>query len=228
MAGFDFISDTFLEVVFQCQGVGLLQGSLNGLGLMDDVNAVLAIFNHFDYLIQMTAGYFEPVENSFFSIFGTVCHISPLWGYGMIIKVNRQALFKPTVFGLIATASMFALYFGLITLLSGWNFSLVQWVRFWPFVSALAIGFGMQVGIYFYLRKVADLNRGAVITTGTTSGLAMAACCAHHLTNLLPILGVSGLATLVTSSQVELFWVGLAFNLAGLIYISRPIWDKSI
>jgi hypothetical protein len=39
--------------------------------------------------------------------------------------------------------------------------------------------------------------------------------------NVLPILGTTGIVTLVAQYQSTLFWIGLAFNLAGVLYIGR-------
>ncbi|KKR35658.1 MAG: Phenylalanine-tRNA ligase beta subunit, partial [candidate division CPR2 bacterium GW2011_GWC1_39_9] len=43
------------------------------------------------------------------------------------------------------------------------------------------------------------------------------------LVNLVPVLGVTGLVTFVTQYQVELFWVGILFNLGGIVYITSRI-----
>ncbi|HEU0202489.1 MAG TPA: hypothetical protein VFR86_18920 [Burkholderiaceae bacterium] len=51
----------------------------------------------------------------------------------------------------------------------------------------------------------------------------MVSCCTHYLANLLPIVGAAGLVTLATQYQVELFWVGLAFNAAGIAYIGTKV-----
>jgi hypothetical protein len=51
----------------------------------------------------------------------------------------------------------------------------------------------------------------------------MLSCCTHYLVNLLPVLGASGLASLAGQYQVELFWVGLAANLAGIAYMASRV-----
>jgi hypothetical protein len=43
----------------------------------------------------------------------------------------------------------------------------------------------------------------------------------------LPVLGATGLVALVAQYQIELFWVGLAFNLAGVLYIGRKVVQAS-
>lgn len=62
-----------------------------------------------------------------------------------------------------------------------------------------------------------------VAASGTTSTAAMISCCAHYLVNVLPVLGVTGFITVVAQYQVELLWLGLAFNLAGILYIAPKV-----
>lgn len=128
-------------------------------------------------------------------------------------------------FGLLGAFGLLLLYFGLLTALSGWSFTLDQFGEFWPFVVALAVGFGLQVGLFTTLHRSLHANGSGkvVAATGTTSGLAMLSCCAHYLVGLLPALGTTGLVTVVSEYQAELFWFGLVANLAGIVFISRRL-----
>ena len=63
--------------------------------------------------------------------------------------------------------------------------------------------------------------------SGTTSTAAMISCCAHYLVNVAPVLGAAGLVTIATQYQVEFFWVGLAFNAAGIAYIGNKLWNAT-
>lgn len=119
------------------------------------------------------------------------------------------------------------MYFGVLALVSGWSFTVSQFTEFWPYIVALAVGFGAQVGLYLYLRQLSaerHLAHCAVAASGTTSTAAMLACCTHYLTNVLPVLGATGLVTIVAQYQVEFFWLGLAFNAAGLSYVLWQVW----
>lgn len=136
---------------------------------------------------------------------------------------------SPIAKGLLGTLALLALYFGAVTLISGWEFAKSQFASFWYFIVPLAVGFGVQVGLYAHLRNLVRgtaQGRGVIAATGTTSGVAMLSCCAHYLVNILPILGATGIVTLASQYQVELFWVGLAANAGGIAYIARRI--KSI
>jgi Cu+-exporting ATPase len=42
-----------------------------------------------------------------------------------------------------------------------------------------------------------------------------------------PVLGATGLVTFATQYQVEFFWVGLAFNAAGIAYIGNKLWNAT-
>ena len=133
---------------------------------------------------------------------------------------------KPLAAAVAAALALLGLYFGALTLVSGWDFTLEQFQTYWYFVTALAAGFGVQVGLFLYLRALVHgaRNQGVVLaTSGTTSTAAMISCCTHYLVNILPMLGATGIATLAAQYQVRLFWVGLAFNAGGIVYIGSKV-----
>lgn len=138
----------------------------------------------------------------------------------------REAM-GPLAGGALAASALLGIYFGVLTLVSGWSFTVSQFAAFWPYVVALALGFGAQVGLYLYLRRMSAGHRHAhrmVAASGTTSTAAMLACCTHYLANILPVLGAVGAVSLVAQYQIELFWLGLAFNAAGLAFVGRQVW----
>ena len=121
---------------------------------------------------------------------------------------------------------LLAIYFGVVSLISGMGFAFEQFATFWYFIVPLALGFGIQVGLYTYLKNLVGQHVASgkvVAVSGTTSTAAMVSCCAHYLTNILPILGVTGILTVVAEYQVGLFWVGLAFNAAGILYVASMV-----
>ena len=133
---------------------------------------------------------------------------------------------QPLATGTLAFLAMLGIYFGVLTLVSGWDFTVSEFSRFWYYVLPLALGFGIQMGLYIHLRqRLAHHHTGGkiVVASGTTSTAAMLACCTHYLTGILPVIGAAGAVTLIAQYQVQLFWVGLAFNLAGIIFIGSRI-----
>lgn len=133
---------------------------------------------------------------------------------------------KPVLYGIIASTILLGVYFVMLTLISGWSYALSQFATYWYFIISLVVGFGIQIGLYQYIKTLVHSGQGmgkVVGVSGTTSTAAMLSCCAHYLLNLVPILGITGLATLVAQYQVKIFWVGLAFNIFGIVFISNKI-----
>ena len=127
--------------------------------------------------------------------------------------------------GLSSSLILLGVYFGVVTLISGWDFAQSQFLQFWYFLGSLALGFGIQIGLYSHLQNlIRDSGSGKILAvTGTTSTIAMISCCAHYLVNILPIIAVSGIAGFIGQYQIEFFWIGLAFNAGCIIYIVRKV-----
>lgn len=136
---------------------------------------------------------------------------------------------KKIIFNAFAAVILLLLfYFSIVTAVSGWQFAKNQFSTFWYFLLGLSLGFGIQIGLYTYLRQKIK-NRNAAISgkplviTGTTSTLAMISCCAHYLANVLPILGITGALAIIAQYQIQLFWIGLLFNIFGIAYMANKI-----
>ncbi len=128
------------------------------------------------------------------------------------------------IWGLAGAMALLLLYVGIV---GGASRSLGHVLELlatdWPFVAALAAGFGTQVGLYAHLRhltRAASAAAGATTGVGTgTSTVAMIACCAHHATDILPVLGLSavaGAAGFLAEWRVPLMSLGIALNLIGI------------
>lgn len=133
---------------------------------------------------------------------------------------------RPLMYGTFASAVMLAVYFGALTLVSGWTFTVNQFAQLWYLVVPLAAGFGVQVGLFVHLRDLVGRSRPSgtmVAASGTTSTAAMVSCCAHYLVNVAPVLGATGLVAFAAQFQVELLWVGLLSNAAGIAYVGRQV-----
>ncbi len=135
----------------------------------------------------------------------------------------RGSIVKPVAGGLIAASALIGAYFAVVSSISGFAFAGSQFAEFWYYFGGLALGFGIQIGLYLRLKQLVRHASGGpiVAATGTTSTAAMVACCAHYLVNILPILGVSAFASFVGEYQIQFFWVGIAFDLAGIVYLSN-------
>lgn len=147
--------------------------------------------------------------------------ISGACRFAINLDILRKSLFK----GGLALLTLLSVYFLVLTLVSGWKFAWEQFTQFWYYIISLALGFGVQFSLYSYLKGIVKQQAtGQVLaTTGATSTGAMISCCAHYLTNILPILGVTGIITFIGQYQVQFFWIGLFFNLLGIFYIGNKV-----
>jgi P-type Cu+ transporter len=133
---------------------------------------------------------------------------------------------RALISGVAAFAALVIIYFAVVGLLSGFAYAREQFSTFGVYLVSLAVGFGVQVGLYTYLRQLvasAKASKRVLAVSGTSSTAAMISCCAHYLVNILPVLGATGLVTLAAQYQVQFFWVGLAFNVAGVAYILSKV-----
>ena len=136
--------------------------------------------------------------------------------------------------GLVGALALLGIYFGVVSLISGWSFAVTQFSSFWYYTVSLAVGFGIQLGLYTHLKRAIHRQDGsgkalqhgsgqALAVSGTTSTAAMLSCCAHYLINILPIIGITGFVALISQYQIQFFWVGLVSSLAGILYIASRI-----
>jgi Cu+-exporting ATPase len=152
------------------------------------------------------------------------------WERARAKMYRNQIVWRSIVYGMTGMVILLGIYFGILAAVSGWEFTISQFLDFWYFIVSLAAGFGVQIGLYSYLRdavRAMDMSGKVVAVSGTTSTAAMISCCAHYLTNILPIVGAAGVVALVAQYQIELFWFGLACNLAGIIYMTSRVFRFS-
>mgnify|MGYP001609829518 CR=1 FL=1 len=89
-------------------------------------------------------------------------------------------ILNAAVKGLLATSALLAVYVVVLTFVSGWGFAQSQFASFWYFIVLLALGFGIQISLYTYLRGIIQNGQGTekmLGVTGTTSTVAMISCC---------------------------------------------------
>jgi hypothetical protein len=125
---------------------------------------------------------------------------------------------------LLGSSLIAAIYFGILAWAQGWDsaldiFALNRW-----YVIPIWISFGIQAALYSILRfrlfipTTSAARTGAVMgTSGGTSVTAMVACCLHHVTEVLPVLGLSAAATFLTRYQRPFMLIGLGMNLVGVL-----------
>lgn len=133
---------------------------------------------------------------------------------------------RSVVAGIAGAAALLLVYLGIITLAQGVDHALEQMAADAVFVGMIALGLGTQIALFVELRAVDRHHRtsAAVTVAGTgTSAAAMLACCAHHLVDLLPLVGLSAAAVFLNAYKTPLFLVGIAMNVVGIVVIARRL-----
>lgn len=126
--------------------------------------------------------------------------------------------------------------FGML-FLTGLYFGIVSWAEspqhaaelFWEdrwIVLPIILGFGLQAALYTILRKrlfipVTHTGSSGKLTgaSGGMSTAAMVACCAHHVTDVLPILGLTAVAAFLAEYRVAFMIVGLSMTVVGILFM---------
>ncbi|HET8568637.1 MAG TPA: hypothetical protein VFM93_06600 [Candidatus Limnocylindria bacterium] len=133
----------------------------------------------------------------------------------------------PLAVGVAAAAALVGLYLGLVTWAQGPEHAVELLSGDRAFVALIAAGFGTQVGLFAYVRALRrELARAPVAVAGAgtaASSVSMIACCAHHLTDVLPVVGVSGLAVLLVELKTPLMLVGIATSALGVAVMVREM-----
>lgn len=126
---------------------------------------------------------------------------------------------KSILWGIIGGLALLELYFLILTLVNSLEHAIEQFKDLWPWMSALIIGFSIQVGLYSYIRqKTKEVVASAGISTGS-----MIACCAHHLVDVLPILGLSAAFLFLAQYQIWFIILGILSNLVGIAFMLNII-----
>jgi len=141
----------------------------------------------------------------------------------MVVATNKQRILWPLGAGLAGAVFLTALYFGIVSWAESPEHALdLFWQERW-IVIPIILGFGIQMGLYIILKKrlfvpLASAGPSGALTGmgGTTSTAAMVACCAHHVTDVLPIVGLTAAATFLARYQTLFMLVGLGTTLMGI------------
>lgn len=135
---------------------------------------------------------------------------------------------RAIIIGFLASQALLIFYF-LLMLLGRNSFSAaleqLQTLRLW--IIPLITTFGIEVGLFSYLKGKQEISAKSTAVSGATSGVAMVACCAHHITDILPLVGLSVFATFLTAYQPWFLALGIISNLIAIVLLLRKLsWSN--
>jgi hypothetical protein len=145
--------------------------------------------------------------------------------------MSRQAkrFGLPLGAGVLGAILLTALYLSIVSLAETPAHALQLFWEDKLLVIPIILGFAIQVGLYTLLKKGLIWPRHAPAGGATTaagggvSTMAMVACCAHHVADVLPLVGLTAAATFLANWKVPFMVAGLLTNLVGITYMVRTL-----
>ncbi len=152
----------------------------------------------------------------------------------LFASVARPSWLFPLSIGALGSLLLTAVYVGLVALAESPARALEQWWSERAFNAPIVLGIGIQLGLYTVLRGRRSLphavagpgGAAAPAASGGVSSLAMVACCAHRVADLLPIVGIGAAATLLASWKEPLLWLAVFSNLAGVGVLALTLYRR--
>lgn len=135
---------------------------------------------------------------------------------------SARRILLPLGAGLVGMVALMALYLGLVSLAESPKRATELFWEDKVFVIPIMLGFGTQVGLYTLLKKGLYLPvhvPGGGATTATSGGIstmAMVACCAHRVADVLPLVGLGAAAAFLAAWKIPFLIVGLISNAIGI------------
>lgn len=122
-------------------------------------------------------------------------------------KIIRNAI--------IAILIVVAVNFIVLASLNFPSMAIFQLKRYIWLLIPLVLGFGIQIGLYTYLKHLNVFCGITMAGSGGVSSISMVLCCSHYLVNFLPFISLS-FANLLTQYTFQILLFGVAANLVGI------------
>jgi hypothetical protein len=140
--------------------------------------------------------------------------------WALHLGLRRRGLAWGSAAGIV----LIAVYVGTLGLANSFPHVFDELSRLWFWMAPLVLGFSIQVGLFAYARRAARAKDSAahahaVVASGGASTVSMVACCAHHLTDVLPVVGLAGAVSVLATYQSVFLLTGVLANLVGLVYV---------
>ena len=139
---------------------------------------------------------------------------------------------RPIIVGVSGSIGLLIIYFGILAWVNSFSHALEQFSQMWYWILILVTGFGIQLGLYSYVRfNIRTKATGATAEIAAAGGIStgsMIACCAHHITDVLPIIGLSAAAVFLVKYQLPFILLGIFSNLVGITMMLHIIQKHAL
>ncbi len=123
------------------------------------------------------------------------------------LRITRNIIIAVLAIALINFLVLYSLNFP--------QMALFQIKRYFPLLLLLISGFGVQIGLYTYLKHKNVICGITTATSGGVSGISMILCCSHYLINFLPFISIST-ASFFSKYTLQILLFGIAANVIGI------------
>lgn len=147
------------------------------------------------------------------------------------MSLSQKRILWPLGAGLTAALLLTTLYLGILSIVESPQHAFDQFSEDRWIIGPIIIGFGVQAALYITLKKQLFVpvtipgHSGRLMGVGgATSTLTMVACCAHHVTDALPVLGITAASAFLAQYRTVFMLIGLAMNLVGIVVMSIQLF----
>lgn len=151
---------------------------------------------------------------------------------------KRYTILRSLFIGLVSSTGLLLMYFIIAGLLQSWEHATELLKNDYVFVIPISAGFGIQLGLYSYIRSIKKMLASGKISvlaaSGTgTSSVSMLACCIHHLGDVMPLIGLSGASLFFEQYRYPIMAVGIAINTLAVVSMltiinKNHLWPRYI
>jgi hypothetical protein len=140
-------------------------------------------------------------------------------GWAVHDELRKHAL----AWGFGGGTALLIVYVSVLAFANSLEHAIADFERLWYWMTPLVLGFAAQVGLFAYWREATRgkhlAHAHGVVASGGTTTVSMVACCAHHLTDVLPLIGLAGASLFLVQYQTTFLLLGLLSNVIGLVYV---------
>lgn len=107
------------------------------------------------------------------------------------------------------------------------------WEQFRDFgilIAVIVVGFGVQIGLFSYARSElkARAARKQLAATGAVSSGTMIACCLHHITDVLPLVGATAFGLALAEYTFQFLFIGALSAVVGTLAMLAVLQQHNV
>lgn len=138
---------------------------------------------------------------------------------------------KHYIYGIGASIVMLMFYIGIMLIFNPLYYVIEDFISKFVWFSILITLFGVQIGLITYIRNINNKRRMSKSQTALSGGISttsMLACCIHHVTDFIPLIGVSAFTVFLVEFQLYFLIIGILFGVLSILNILIHIQLHSV